>query len=394
MGSTIAQLAQAHGFKVLFSAADKARQPKAIELVKEINSKNERTTTETENERSHLSPIIAINDDAELNQADLILEACAEDLQLKKKVFQRLVTVIRPGTVIASNTSSLSISELGEDLAPGSALFGIHFFHPVDKMPLVEVIPAKDYDRNALAQIVGFISKFGKTPVIVKDSPCFLVNRLLTCYIVEATRIASEKIPLNWVEEAAVNFGMPMGPMALLDEVGLDIANMVATTLYSAFGERMTPPPELEQALNLGLIGKKTGVGIYTWDESGKKLGFDRRLTEKLGMTITDTKVEKEQSQALALRMILPMVDEAARCLDEKVIRRAREIDLALVMGLGFPPFRGGLLRFADAIGLPTVIEHLEQIYQKTPVRREVSPFIRKLVDENRGFYARAVDEI
>ena len=164
---------------------------------------------------------------------------------------------------------------------------------------------------------------------------------------------------------------------------------MVARSLNSAFGERLKAPDELAQALELGLIGKKTGSGIYDWDESGKKLGFDKRVIENLGFIVTENKIDPETSNRLSQRMVLPMVDEAARCLEEKVVRRAREIDLCTVLGMGFPPFRGGLLRYADSLGLPYVIKTLQEIYQAGAIKREVSPFLLKLAQENRGFYAR-----
>jgi 3-hydroxyacyl-CoA dehydrogenase/enoyl-CoA hydratase/3-hydroxybutyryl-CoA epimerase len=395
MGSTIAQLAAEKGFHVLLSAVNKNREAQLEQTVFEIAARIEKKKGESGCEKSkEFGTIAALASDDELQKADLVIEAGAEDVTVKKQILKRISKAIRPQTLIATNTSSLSVTEMLKDLSEGSQLVGMHFFHPVDRMPLVEVITPAGTARGAAAQAVSFLAHLGKTPQTVKDSPCFLVNRLLTCYIVEATRIIASGVPVNFVEEAAVSFGMPMGPMALMDEVGLDVANMVATSVFNAFGERMTPPPQLQMALDAGLIGKKTRVGLYLFDDSERRLGLNPALTEKLKFVISEAKVDKDEAETLARRMILPMVDEAARCLDEKVVRRAREIDLCMVMGMGFPPFRGGLLRYADAIGINKVIAELEKIYEKSSVKREVSPFLKKLAAENRSFYARSQDEI
>jgi len=406
MGSTIAQLAAQNGFDVLFQSAQKERHEYLTQRAQEINARLLKANQDSQDgqrsgnsgssadrsDTKHIGTVKAVVKDEEFAAADLIIEACAENAETKTEVFKRLCLVARPEAVIASNTSSLSISAFKKSVSENVSLVGMHFFHPVDKMPLVEVIAPSGTNKSAIAQVTAFLSKLGKTPVTVKDSPCFLVNRLLYCYLVEAARIAAEKTPINWVEEAAIDFGMPMGPMALLDEVGLDVSNMVAKALEKAFGERMAAPPELDEAMRIGMIGKKTGRGIYSWDESGKKLGFDKRITENIGLVVTDTKVDKELAKKLTMRMILPMIDEAARCLEEKVVRRPREIDLCMVMGVGFPPFRGGLLRYADALGLDKVIEGLKELYSHSP-KRSISPYLIKLASENRGFYTRSTGE-
>jgi 3-hydroxyacyl-CoA dehydrogenase/enoyl-CoA hydratase/3-hydroxybutyryl-CoA epimerase len=395
MGSTIAQLAAEKGFDVLLASVNENRSARAKQIVGEIAARIDKLKAEAGTEKKQVfGTIAALSGDNELQKADLVIEAGAEDAEVKKHILSRISQAIRPQTLIATNTSSLSVTDMAKGLPEGTQLIGMHFFHPVDKMPLVEVITPVGTTRGASAQAVSFLARLGKTPQTVKDSPCFLVNRLLTCYIVEATRVIASGVPVNFVEEAAVSFGMPMGPMALMDEVGLDVANMVAISVFKAFGERMTPPPQLQIALEAGMIGKKTRVGLYLFDESEKRLGLNPLLVEKLKFVITDAKVDKDEAEALARRMILPMVDEAARCLDEKVVRRAREIDLCMVMGMGFPPFRGGLLRYADALGINNVIEELEKIYEKSSVKREVSTFLRKLAAENRSFYARSQDEI
>jgi 3-hydroxyacyl-CoA dehydrogenase/enoyl-CoA hydratase/3-hydroxybutyryl-CoA epimerase len=389
MGTTIAQFAAQQGMTVLLQAAQEGRQDALAQRVAEINQRLEKA-----NEGKSVTPKVqAVVDGSEFKKADLIIEACAEDMTIKVPVLNRLAAACEPGAVIASNTSSLSITTLAKELPEHISLVGTHFFNPVDKMPLVEIVSPQRADKRATAMVTAFAAQLGKTPVAVKDSTCFLVNRIMYCYLLEAARMAVEKIPINWGEEAAIDFGMPMGPWALLDEVGWDVAVMVARALEATFGERLKSVDELFQAFEMGLVGRKTGRGIYNWDEAGRKIGFDQAAVEKFGLVVSPEKVSKETAQKLTSRMILPMVDEAARCLEEKVVRRPREIDLCMVLGIGFPPFRGGLLRYADAVGLPSVIEALKTIYSQTGAQRTISPYLAKLASENRGFYSRSAGD-
>jgi 3-hydroxyacyl-CoA dehydrogenase/enoyl-CoA hydratase/3-hydroxybutyryl-CoA epimerase len=296
---------------------------------------------------------------------------------------------LKPDAVLATNTSSLSVVQLSQSLARSNSFLGLHFFNPVDKMPLVEIVANPKTDKSATARATSFVLQLGKIPVTVKDSPGFLVNRILSCYLAEAARLAEERVPMNWLEEAAVDFGMPMGPMSVMDEVGMDVANMVAQSLHQAFGERLLPPQSLTDALNIGFIGRKSGRGVFIW-QADKKTVFNPQLqNEPLNMVVLEEKASQEKCQELAEAMILPMVDEAARCLEEKVVRKAREIDLCMVMGLGFPPFRGGLLRYADSLGLDRVIERLRWLYSRRGPKRQVSDYLLRLAEQKRGFYSR-----
>lgn len=385
MGTSIAHLAINHGFKVILKTVTAERAYLAAQRVNELIGHADDAATKREN-------FVCAEQYNQLGEADLILETASEDEPTKIAVLRQIEAAAHAGTIIATNTSSLSVSKLANTLEDASRLLGLHFFHPVEKMPLVELIGHSGSSREAAARAAGFICQLEKSPVTVKDSACFLINRLLFCYLSEAARLAMEQTPLNWVDAAAIDFGMPIGPLALLDEVGLDVANMVAQSLYNAFGERMRPPDILKQGVDLGLIGKKAGRGIYRWDEHGKLLGFDERLLE-LAVIITDSRPDPETSAKLAERMILPMVDEAARCIEEKIVRRGREVDLCTVLGIGFPPFRGGLLRYADSSGIEPVVKKLEQIYQMNSSQRTVSEYLRKLAQQGRGFHTRSLAE-
>lgn len=380
MGLTMAKLSLASGLSVMLRSASKDRQAQAIERLEQLLPAE--TIADTR-ER-----ITSVTDDAQLRQADLILEACEENEETKKNILQLIEKNMKPDAVLATNTSSLSVVQLSQSLTSSNCFLGLHFFNPVDKMPLVEIIANPKTDKSAIARATSFVLQLGKIPVTVKDSPGFLVNRILSCYVAEAARLAEERVPINWLEEAAVDFGMPMGPMSVMDEVGIDVAHVVAQSLHKAFGERMLAPQSLEHALNLGFVGRKSGRGVFIW-QADKKTVYNPQLQDELNMVVSEGKPSKEQCQELAQAMILPMVDEAARCLEEKVVRKAREIDLCMVMGLGFPPFRGGLLRYADSIGLPCVIERLRFLYSRRGPKRQVSDYLLRLAEQNRGFYSR-----
>jgi len=393
MGATVARLMAMSGHKVLFRVGNITPAEQAMEKVRSLLQRDSQKSKDSDKElEALLERIVPITSNEPLADADLIVEAVSEDFGIKSGIFGKLSSVVKPDCVLATNTSALSISQLALAVKENGRFLGLHFFHPVDKMPLVEIISHKGTRREVLARAAGFISRLGKTPVVVADGPGFLVNRLLCVYLLEAARLAESGIPLNWIEEAAIDFGMPMGPLSLLDEVGLDIAFKVADALYKGCGERLTPPVVLEKVKAIGLVGKKTGTGIYSWDESGKRKDFDPRLTKDIGLVVSDQRPDQETLSWISERLVLPMVDEAARCLEERVVRRAREVDLSMALGIGFPPFRGGPLRYADSIGMAELRERLERIYQESGPRRHVSELLRKMESTGRRFYSRAGD--
>ncbi|PWT97121.1 MAG: hypothetical protein C5B53_08490 [Candidatus Melainabacteria bacterium] len=388
MGESLARLAAVNGFKVLFRPLHKERLETVSERIKDALLKTSNRSGNGEQSRNFLDNFQPLLDDRELKDADIVFEATEEKLATKAGVFKNLESFIKEDCVLATITSSLTAQGIQEQSANKNPLLGVHFFHPVEKMPLVEIAAQPTTSKAAISKVSAFVSKLDKIPVYVKDSPCFLVNRLLCCYLLEASRLAEERVPLDWLESVALDFGMPMGPLDLLDEVGLDVGIKVAEALRATHGERIFVPPVLEKVKALGIKGKKSDAGIYRRDDTGKKLGFDPRLVENLNLVVSEAKPTEEQANELSDRMILPMVDEAARCLEEKIVRRAREIDVATILGIGFPPFRGGLLKYADSLGGTVLLERLEKIYaESSPVRR-VSETIEKQAKEGLRFYA------
>ncbi len=287
-------------------------------------------------------------------RVNLVLEAIIEDMEIKKKVFRELEPLVSPRCIVASNTSTLSVSEMQSVLERPERFAGFHFFNPVDRMPLVEVIRGAVTDDRTTASLVALAKHLGKTPVVVKDGPGFLVNRILGPYLNEASYLLLETGDVEAVDRAFVSFGMPMGPLRLLDEVGIDVAQKAGKVLARAFGNRVEASGLLDRLVERGRLGRKTGIGFYRYD--GKRAVADPEVSSMVGAR----RAALDRDSAVA-RGIGLMVAEAARCLDEAIVASPGELDLAMVMGTGFPPFRGGLLRHADRYGLSRIADELEK---------------------------------
>ena len=330
--------------------------------------------------------------DADLSDCDLIIESVYENLDTKKEVLQSLSHALmhKPRTVLATNTSSIPLSRLGEFVQNKANFLGLHFFNPVDKMPLVEVIPQSQTSPEVKKKALAFLAQTGKVPILVKDSPGFLVNRLLACLLLDALRIADEGVPINWIETAARDFGLPLPPFELFDELSWEIAMSVAYYMRESFGERFAVPPLVPKALALGLQGKKTGAGCYTW--TGNKKGALNPVFLAAANVKTSSEPLDEANRSMILnRIFLPMIDEAARCLEEHVVRKPRDIDLAVIIGLGFPPYTGGLLKYADSQGIDSIVDNLTAIYERhDPPGRTISGMLTGMKNTTRGFYGAA----
>ena len=386
MGSAIAELAYSRGFEVYLKGRDANRVAESVEKIRDSQARKRERATNTSAKEGILRGTI---DSKELRDCDLIIEASLEDVEVKKAVFQDILKVVSDKCVLATNTSALSVSSTIPEGADSSRFIGLHFFQPVDRMQLVEVVSHAQSNREAVSAASTFVAGLGKIPLSVKDTPGFLANRILGTYLEEVARFTQENVPLNWIDEAALSFGMPIAPFELLDEIGWYLVIAIADALHVGLGERMCPPPKMYDSVTAGLRSKKDGIGIFLWDESGRKKGYNPDLERNFKVTIAKDKVDPAYSIELQERLVFPMIDEAARCLEEKIVLRAREVDVATVFGLGFPPFRGGLLRYADKVGLPYIRDRLQVIYQNSFGKRSVSDYIHKLVAEERGFYGR-----
>lgn len=283
--------------------------------------------------------ILSAHQAVPLQHHDIIIEAASENLTVKQKVFAEVSKRASSNAVLATNTSALPIQGLADSVSHPERLVGIHFFNPVHRMKLVEVVKAECTSDQTLADAVAFVQSIGKIPVVVKDSPGFLVNRILLPYLVEAGKLFDHGIDCVTIDEAMLDFGMPMGPLRLLDEVGLDVAAHVASTLAEAFPERMSVPPILDRMIQDGLLGRKVGKGFYHYD--GTHSEPNPAATEHC--TGGGTAPED-----IANHLAYLMSEEAARCLDEGIVDGPSDIDFAMVMGTGYAPFRGGPLHYSD----------------------------------------------
>jgi len=317
--------------------------------------------------------------DEEVASSDIIIEAVVEDLAVKEKVFKYWGEKTEKKTILASNTSSLPVTKMAAACRYPERVIGLHFFNPVNRMPLVEVIRAEQSSEETIERTVQFARRLGKTVIVVKDSPGFLVNRLLLPYMNEAAFMIEEGINPEKIDRAARNFGMPMGPVELVDQVGIDVGYKVAHILHHAFGDRMKVASVLETAKSKGLLGKKSGKGFYLYDKEEKTVN-----TELLSSTVKDA-----DNEMIIHRLIYIMVNEAARCLDEKVVDSAATADIGMITGTGFPPFRAGLLRYADSEGIARIVSKLEELAKSLPGGGRFEPcgFLRKLAADGRGFY-------
>jgi 3-hydroxyacyl-CoA dehydrogenase/enoyl-CoA hydratase/3-hydroxybutyryl-CoA epimerase len=295
---------------------------------------------------------------ADLAQADLVVEAVFEDVEVKRRVLADFEAHAPDTAVFASNTSAIPIRDIAVGCRRPERVVGMHYFSPVERMPLLEVVRAQATDAETVATCVRFGQRQGKTVVVVGDGPGFYTTRILAPYMNEAAWLLSEGVAASAVDESLRDFGFPLGPLALLDSVGIDVGARVAESLTAAFGERMSPPPAMRGLVVEGFLGVKDGRGVYRYHE-GAPAGVDPSLERRLGVS-----TRGGAPRDAALRCVLPMVNEAVRCLAEGVLRSPRDGDVAAVFGLGFPPFLGGPFRFADGFGIRRLTARLEALEQ------------------------------
>ncbi len=336
------------------------------------------TTWERDKKMGFISPTL---DWSGFRQTDVLIEAIVEDLEIKKKVLSELEPAVSRHCLIGSNTSTLPISELQSVLENPQRMAGFHFFNPVDRMPLIEVIRGQATSDEAIAGFVALAKQLGKTPVVVKDCPGFLVNRILGPYLNEACHLLMETGDLKGIDRVLLGFGMPMGPLRLLDEVGIDVAAKASKVLADAYRDRSSPALVIEELVSVGRLGKKSGQGLYR--HQGEKAEPDLEVLSVIG---TEPRRSVDETEAIQ-RCIYLMVSEAARCLEEGVVKSPGELDLAMVMGIGFPPFRGGLCRYADSVGLQSVVDGLRGWQDKLGQRFEPPSALVERAKSGKGFY-------
>jgi len=314
--------------------------------------------------------------------AGLVIEAVVEDISVKEKVFKELGQITSSQAILASNTSSLPIIKMAEAAGAPERVVGLHFFNPVHRMPLVEIIRTPVTSEQALATIIAFSRRIGKVVIVVKDAVGFLINRILLNYLNEAGYLLQEGIAIERIDNIARDFGMPVGPLELIDEIGIDVGYKVAKILEEAYGERMRVCEVLTKVKEKGLLGKKAQKGFYIYKGKNKVSHPD------IYNIVGRTGQARISNQAVLKRLIYVMVNEAARCLEEGVIDRPESVDIGMIMGTGFPAFRAGLLRYADAVGIDKIVQDLRDFQRDLgALRFHPCTKLESMAQERRNFY-------
>ncbi|NRD54934.1 fatty acid oxidation complex subunit alpha FadJ [Corallococcus exiguus] len=385
MGGGIAYVAGVlQGVPVRVKDRDDAGAGRALKQVQTVLDERvkRRSLTRLES-NAKLSNITAGTDYSGFKSVDLIIEAVFEDLKLKHQVIAEVEAVTGENTIFASNTSSLPIGELAKGSKRPSQVIGMHYFSPVHKMPLLEIITHPGTAEWVTATCVDVGKKQGKTVIVVNDGPGFYTSRILAPYMNEAAYLLAEGADIVQLDKALVDFGFPVGPITLLDEVGIDVAQKVGPIMEAAFGKRMAAPKALEGVVSDGRLGRKTNKGFYLY-ENGKKKEVDPQVY----LLLPHGKDRKSLDPAeMAERVALQMVNEAIRCLGEGILRSPRDGDVGAIFGLGFPPFLGGPFRYADALGPANLLRKLEHYQDKYGERFTPAPLLVEKVRANKGFY-------
>ncbi|MFN4258267.1 MAG: 3-hydroxyacyl-CoA dehydrogenase NAD-binding domain-containing protein [Gemmataceae bacterium] len=390
MGAGIAQLAAIQGYAVVVQEVHDAALDAGMKRIQGLlQVAVQRGKLSASDAQRKIADIGRTTTYQGFDDVDLVIEAAIEDMDVKRSIFQELVKHVRPDTILATNTSSLSVGGLQEGLEHSERVAGIHFFNPVHKMPLVEVVYTPDTSKQVIQVLHQWASAIGKTPVIVLDSPGFVVNRVLMPYLNEAVLLLASGNPTERIDTWMRRFGMPMGPLELIDQVGLDVAAHIEKSLRPAFSDRFGPNPLFQRMVERGWLGRKNGVGFYRY--RGKSRRVNQQVLEEVqGLSLqpslspVDEQVRDENVRDCLVAL---MVNEAAACLGNGVVADAGTIDLAMVMGTGWAPHRGGPLRYADDRGPKSLVEWLEWLQTKLGSRFTPGAELRRRAESGEPFY-------
>jgi 3-hydroxyacyl-CoA dehydrogenase/enoyl-CoA hydratase/carnithine racemase len=337
--------------------------------------------------RDRLTTTTSLDD---LKRVDLIIEAVLEDMKIKQGIWKQLQQICRPEVIFATNTSALPITEMASVLKDPGRMIGLHFFNPAERMQLLEIICGKETSDVALATSVPFARAIRKVPIVVNDGPGFYVSRQLGALMGESTFMVGEGVDAALIEEAVLDFGMPMGPATLSDLTGIDIGYHVGRNFERSFGERWKMSPIYELVYQTGSYGRKTGAGWY--DYRREKPVPNPKVQEVVKRYLKENRIQpkKISHKEIADRMLARAINEAAYMIQEEICDRPQDMDLAIIYGLGFPPYRGGILRYADAWGIRNVYEHLLKLEKEHGVRFKPASLLKEMVESGRTFYGRA----
>ncbi|MEQ8849402.1 3-hydroxyacyl-CoA dehydrogenase NAD-binding domain-containing protein [Botrimarina sp.] len=379
MGQGIAAASVKRGVRVLLSdsrADALARGAQGVVREASYNKQTKGVDADLAIERAAL--VTPVAEPAGLASADLVIEAIVENAEAKQSLFKAVEPTLGADAILATNTSTIPVTELAKGLARPENFAGLHFFNPVRKMPLVEVIRGERTSDATIARLVAYSKRLGKTPVVVNDGPGFLVNRLLLPYMNEAALLAEEGVPIKQIDRAAKAFGMPMGPLELHDVVGLDTCLHAGRVMHAALGDRIEPAAVIERLVDADRLGQKNGKGFYDWRPTKPGRPPKREdSAEAAKLVAPNPQGETPNPQSLTDRLLLPMLLEATRALEDSIVGDPRDVDLALILGIGFPPHRGGLFFWADTLGKQELLAKLEPL-QPLGKRFEPTDMLRK----------------
>ncbi len=313
---------------------------------------------------------------------DLVIEAVFEDLELKRSILREVEGIVGDDVVFASNTSTIPITKIAEASQHPETVLGMHYLSPVEKMPLLEIIVTEHTSDAALATAVAFGKRQGKTVIVVNDGTGFYTSRIIAPYSNEALFLLEEGASIEAIDKTMEAWGFPVGPLLLADEVGIDVGAKVSGIMIDAFGDRMKGPEVMAGLVADDRKGRKNRRGFYTYDDSGKRGGPDESVYRALGLG-PRREISREE---IATRISLQMINEAARCLEEGILRSARDGDIGAFMGMGFPPFRGGPFFYVDQVGADTVVADLERYAERLGPRFEPAAILRQKAEDGTTF--------
>jgi 3-hydroxyacyl-CoA dehydrogenase / enoyl-CoA hydratase / 3-hydroxybutyryl-CoA epimerase len=381
MGSGIAQWLSSRGVSVILRDVDSAAIDRGLaNIEKTYADAVKRGLMNDTKAKEGRARIVASTQPGPLRDVQIVIEAASEKLEIKKKIFADLAVNTPENTILATNTSALPIDELALSTGKPERVVGLHFFNPVSRMKLIEVVVGQRTSDDVRERALAFARQVGKLPVLVQDSPGFLVNRVLFPYLLDAAELFQNGVSAEEIDGALLEWGMPMGPLRLIDEIGIDITVDIAATLEKAYGARDHACELLRKMQDAKLLGRKTAAGFYKYE--GKQQTPNEALQEW-----RQESGEKFGLENITNRLVYLMVNEAARCLEEKVVASPDDADYGMVLGTGFPVYRGGPLRFAESLGLKKVVTDMDGIHSRAGEKFAPCDLLRQHAQDGTTFY-------
>lgn len=392
MGAGIAQVLAEKGMQVVMKDRDLAALGRGLafcnERFRERMKRRRPSSRSTEAElKTALGRIHATVDYAAFQRVDLVVEAVFEDVEVKHAVIREIESAAPEGLIFASNTSAIPIARLAEASRRPENVVGMHFFSPVHKMPLLEVIRHPGTSDEALATVVELGRRMGKTIIVVQDGPGFFTSRVLSPFLNEAAWLLVDGASVDQIDQAMTRWGWPVGPFALLDEVGLDVARHAGEVMHGALGDRLSPPHVFHRMIEDRRMGRKSKRGFYLYEEDGGTKKGRGKQVDPAVYRLLDWQPGQVPDEQIVERCWLQMLNETARCMEEGILRNPADVDIGVIFGFGFPPFRGGLLVEADRQGLPWVVSRLESYAERHGKRLEPAELLRDMARKGERFY-------